>query len=308
MNQAFHEGERHVQQLVGVRDKLALLGDRLIRDQLPEQHRQFFAQLPFLLIGVVDAAGQPWASALANPPGFIQSPDARTLQIHAHAAQGDPLHHCLAPGSPVGLLGIEPHTRRRNRVNGLVERVFDAGFAVRVQQSFGNCPKYIHPRKATYLASNAARPKRAEQLQELDAQARRIILGADTFFIATAYPATDDADDAGETRHGVDVSHRGGPPGFVRFEGDDTLSIADFVGNSFFNTIGNIALNPRAGLLFVDFESGDLLQLAVDAEILWNESTTTASPETTTRRLRFRVRQVRRISASLPLLWEQETR
>jgi predicted pyridoxine 5'-phosphate oxidase superfamily flavin-nucleotide-binding protein len=223
------------------------------------------------------------------------------LQIHAHAAQGDPLQRCLVPGAAVGLLGIEPHTRRRNRANGFVERVFDAGFVVRVQQSFGNCPKYIHPRKATYVTPNAAQPKRAEQLQQLDAQAHRMILGADTFFIATAYPA---GDDAGETRHGVDVSHRGGPPGFVRIDGDDTLSVPDFVGNSFFNTIGNIALNPRAGLLFIDFESGDLLHLAVDAEILWNESATTASPETTTRRLRFRVRQARRASASLPLLWE----
>lgn len=302
MNEVFHEGERHAQDLVGVRDKLASLGPRLIRDQLTEQHRQFFAQLPFLVVGAVDAAGQPWAGALANPPGFVESPDTCTLQVRARFCLVGPLHRCLMLGAPVGLLGIEPHTRRRNRANGIVEGVFDEGFSVRIRQSFGNCPKYIHARKATYF-SRAPRPQTVQMLPKLDAMARTLILGADTFFIATAYPATGGLH---ATQHGVDVSHRGGPSGFVEIDGDDVLSISDYVGNSFFNTIGNLELNPRAGLLFIDFKSGDMLHLAVDAEVLWHENPARETPHATTRRLRFRVREIRRVSASLSLLWEQE--
>jgi len=302
VNAVFHEGERYAQERVGVRDKLSSIGSRLICDQLSDQHRQFFAQLPFVLVGAVDALGQPWAGALASSPGFIVSPDTRTLQILTRVGLVEPLLQCLVTGAPVGILGIEPRTRRRNRANGIINEVFDEGFSVGVRQSFGNCPKYINARKATYF-SRTPRPQTVQVLPKLDAMARTLILGTDTFFIATAYPATGGLH---TTQHGVDVSHRGGPPGFVEIESDDVLWIPDFVGNSFFNTIGNLALNPRAGLLFIDFKSGDLLHLAVDADVVWRENAALATPQTTTRRLRFRVKEIRRVRASLSLLWEEE--
>lgn len=303
MSEAFHEGERFAQEVTGMRDLLASKGSRLIREELSDQHQQFFAQLPFVLIGVLDAAGQPWAGVLANPPGFISSPDARTLQVLSHAGQFGLVAQGLAQGAFVGLLGIEPHTRRRNRANGIIERLFDDGFTIGIRQSFGNCPKYIQARKASYF-SRTPNPKPVEMLPKLDAVARALILGADTFFIATAYLPIGNLYTAG---HGVDISHRGGPPGFVDIDSEGVLSIPDFIGNYFFNTIGNLALNPRAGLLFIDFKSGDQLHLAVDAEVVWNKSSATENSETTTRRLRFRVKEIRRIRASLSLHWEQES-
>ncbi len=36
-----------------------------------------------------------------------------------------------------------------------------------------------------------------------------------------------------------------------------------------FNTLGNFAVNPRAGLLFLDFESSRTLQLVGRPEIQW---------------------------------------
>src|SRR3546814_14766932 len=74
---------------------------------------------------------------------------------------------------------------------------------------------------------------------------------------------------SGLREQGADVSHRGGRPGFVRVTEDDgrsVLTIPDFSGNQFFNTLGNIAINPRAGLLFVDFATGDLLTLTGRSE------------------------------------------
>lgn len=297
--QVFHEGECLIQARAGVLDRMAALGEQVMRTSMPEQHRIFFAQLPFVIVGSVDVEGQPWASILTNPPGFISSPDARHLLVRARPAVADPLHETLITDAPIALLGIEQPTRRRNRMNGIVERI-DDGLLVGVQQSFGNCPKYIQARQVEYwnIESNGT-VHSATALNELT---RQIVLRADTLFIATAHPCANH----GTTRsHGVDVSHRGGKPGFVRADSDSTLTLPDFAGNRFFNTLGNIMLNPRAGLLFIDFESGDLLYIAADAEIIFD------SPELDAfsgaeRLLRLKIRHVRHVVASLPLRWNGE--
>ncbi|MDM0028641.1 pyridoxamine 5'-phosphate oxidase family protein [Variovorax saccharolyticus] len=294
---AWHEGERAMQARAGVRERMELIGTRVVRDHMPDQHRDFFAQLPFLIVGSVDQASQPWASVLAAPPGFAHSPDPRRLRVDVLPADGDPLAQALVPGASIGLLGIEPHTRRRNRMNGVVERVDGGGFAVGVRQSFGNCPKYIQAREPVFVKGErpAATPRRVEQI---DAAARRVIEAADTFFIATSHPAAGSAGVA----QGVDVSHRGGRPGFVRVADDGSLTVPDFAGNSFFNTLGNIVVNPRAGLLFVDFDSGDLLQVAVTAEVIW-DGPELAAFEGAERLLRMRVVSVLHRPAALPLRW-----
>lgn len=151
----FHEGERAVQARVGVQERLAELGPRVIRDFMPDQHRAFFEQLPFVIAGTVDARGQPWASVLVQPPGFMRSPQPRQLDVRARPLPGDPLAAHLAEGAAIGLLGLEPHTRRRNRMNGVVRRLGASGFSVDVRQSFGNCPNYIQAREPVYLENRA---------------------------------------------------------------------------------------------------------------------------------------------------------
>jgi predicted pyridoxine 5'-phosphate oxidase superfamily flavin-nucleotide-binding protein len=295
----WHEGERAAQAREGVRGPMEEIGLRVLRNYMPEQHRSFYTQLPFLIAGSVDEEGQPWASVLAQPPGFITSPDPQHLAVHAAPLAGDPLAENLRPGAALGLLGIEPHTRRRNRMNGIVEHVLEDGFTVRVAQSFGNCPKYISARKPEYVDEHPDHAGTVHRGTALDEAALRVIRHADTFFIATAYPG----DDAVSNRaHGVDVSHRGGKPGFVHVSGDGVLTVPDFIGNQFFNTIGNLAVNPRAGLLFIDFDNGDLLYLAVEGETIW-EGPEVAAFGGAQRLLRFQVRQVQRTEAVLPLRW-----
>lgn len=295
----FHEGECAVQERVGVREKLAAIGPRVIRDFIPEQHREFFSQLPFVMVGSVDGGGQPWGSVLANPPGFIESPSPRQLVVRALPQASSPLEETLLPGRHIALLGIEPHTRRRNRVNGVVASVANHAFAMDVRQSFGNCPKYIQARQPEYLGTASTTGKSLRHAGRLSAAARTLILGADTFFIATCHPG---AERDSRSSHGVDVSHRGGKPGFVRVSGDGTLTVPDFTGNFFFNTLGNITVEPRAGLLFIDFGTGDLLYLAVDAEIIWQGADLEAFAGAE-RLLRFRVREMRLVESGLPLRW-----
>jgi hypothetical protein len=294
----FHAGEQAVQQRAGVRDAAESMGRRGIRRFMPEQHREFFSAQPFVVIGGVDASGQPWATLRAGAPGFVSSPDARSLRIEGGALPGDPLAATWREGALLGGLGIEPRTRRRNRVNGVVRAVEGETLQVEVMQSFGNCPKYIQSRTPVFIERDAAaaraQPEIATQLSSAD---RELLARADTFFIASANLS----DEAGLGK-GVDVSHRGGAPGFVRVDDANTLTTPDYSGNRFFNTIGNLTHDPRAGLLFIDFASGDLLYLAVQAEIIWdgNELASFAGAQ---RLVRFHVNEVRRSRGALPFRW-----
>lgn len=294
----WHAGELALQQRMGVAERMAALGGRLIRDFMPEQHRDFYRQLPFMLLGSVDAQGNPWASILEGRPGFVQSPEPRLLQFNCRPLAGDPAATNLTEGAAVGLLGIELHSRRRNRLNGQVQLNPDGGFSVAVAQAFGNCPKYIQQRTAHLVrqpGAPAAQP--TQRLNGLDAAARALIAGADTCFVASYL------DPAGDSRQrSVDISHRGGQAGFVRVEGN-CLSIPDFAGNQHFNTLGNLLLNPRAGLLFIDFNCGDLLQLSGRTEMVF-EGPEVVAFQGAERVWRVQVEQLVRRPAALALRWD----
>lgn len=259
----FHSGELEAQQRAGKAAQLETAGRRVIRAEMPEQHRQFFAQLPFIVAATVDREGWPWASLLTGPPGFVSAPDPVTLRIEARPGPGDPLDSVLVAGADIGLLGIELQTRRRNRMNGIVDSVDEAGMTVGVSQSFGNCPRYIQQR--WLRAADLVPAPEPVVAAGLDAEAVAQIRGADTLFIATHHH-----DRLHSHNGGTDVSHRGGKPGFVGIDEDGRLLLPDFNGNAYFNTIGNLLRNARAGLLFADFERGDMLHVSVRTEVLWD--------------------------------------
>ena len=295
---AFHAGELALQARAMVDERLAQAAARAIRDHMPDQHREFFTVLPFLLVGSVDTRGQPWASVLTGAPGFVSSPDPRSLHVRAVPQPHDPLARALRQGAPLGLLGIQPHTRRRNRANGHVVAADRQGFLLRIDQSFGNCPKYIQAREPTHTGESLAAPA-VERLDGLDADTVRLVRGADTFFIATAHPQVHDSP---LPEHGADISHRGGKPGFIRVDAGRVLTVPDFTGNSYFNTLGNLQLEPRCGLLFIDHDSGDTLQLAARARIV-GEGRELESFRGALRLLRLEVTSAIRARSALPLRW-----
>jgi uncharacterized protein len=250
----WHEGELAAHRLAGVE---AAGGGAGIRSFMPDQHRLFFVQAPFLIAATVDDDNAPVATLLVGGAGFVASPDPRSLAIAV--AGGDPSARHLTSGAPIGLLAIQPETRRRNRANGRIAYAGETGLLVDVRQSFGNCPQYIRPRHLQVTPTDAP----FAVFEGLDEAARAQVTAADTFFVATGSgPRVENG--------GVDISHRGGPAGFVRVEGD-VLTIPDYRGNNYFNTLGNLVLEPRCALLFIDFAVGRLLQLQGTAEVLWDE-------------------------------------
>ena len=293
----FHKGEQLAQERVGVRDKVEKLGRQVIRDHLPDQHREFYGELPFVILGTVDDEGRPWASLVPGRPGFMTTPDARTLDVGIQPLFGDLLNDTLRPGTDIGVLGIQPDARRRNRLTGRIDSVRSGGFTVSVHHTFGNCPQYIQTRTVEVLTEidTPERERKLVRSDRFDETARRLIEQADTLFIATAHVDGDEP-----ASQGADVSHRGGRPGFVRIENDRTLVFPDFSGNFHFNTVGNILVNPQAGFLFADFESGDLVYLSGTAEIVWNGQDVAAFAGAE-RLIRFQADMVIRVEASLPL-------
>lgn len=285
-----HAGEDAVQRRLGVHERMAAVMGQVVRTWMPDQHRELFCKLPTLLVGSVDAQGRPWASILHGTPGFISAPDERHLRIAARPMPADPWQPAI--DTPLGLLALEPHTRRRNRMNGSVVALDGEGFTVEVDQSFGNCPKYIQARSPQAVDHGTPPVPTAEDTR-LSEPALQLVRTADTLFIASA-SRTPRAHAGAE---GVDVSHRGGRPGFVQadvHDGRSVLTIPDYPGNQFFNTLGNLTVNPRAGLLFIDHDAGHLLHVTGTAELLWHD------PQ---RAIRFTVVEGWWRPNALPLRW-----
>ncbi len=296
----FHAGEQAIQERLGVRERMADFGRRVIRPYLPLQHREFYRQLPFIVAAAVDGDGDPWVTLITDRPGFVTSPDDRTLRIAALPVQGDPVRAALTDGAPVGLLGIELETRRRNRVTGHLRERTASGVELAVDQSFGNCPQYIQTRTPSFVRTpgdDSATAERARTFTTLSPRLQDWIRRADTCFVASYVPASGDG-----VREGVDASHRGGRPGFVHVDGN-SLTLPDYAGNLHFNTLGNFLLNPRGGLTFVDFESGSLLQLTGTVELLWEDDPLIKAFEGAERGWRFTVSRGVELVDALPLRW-----
>jgi uncharacterized protein len=293
----FHAGERQVQKRLGV-EAIEHWARKAIRPYMPEQHRAFHTALPFLIAAARDKEGRPWVTVLEGPDGFVTSPDPRTLVIDAHPPRGDALDQALVTGSDIGLLGIELATRRRNRVNGKVTSSATGALTFQVDQSFGNCPQYITPRR--WRRTDGAVPATPRVDKTLSTGQIDWIRAADTFFIASGHRGDGDL-----ASFGMDASHRGGEPGFTRVQGGNHISFPDYAGNNHYNTIGNLVLDPRVGMLFTDFATGSLLQITGRASIDWDSEAVTKVPGAR-RLVNIDIEAVIELPGALSLRWDND--
>lgn len=271
----YHPGELAVQRLAGVTGQAARLAGMVGAGQLSGGLGAFLAGRTFAALSARDRDGTPWVSPLIGAPGFLEVAGPTTLHVHYRLPKADPLHD-LAPGQPVGLVVMEFAIRRRARINGTLLAVDGDVLTIGVEQAYGNCPQYIQSRHTAPTApvdDGAARTGTT-----LDTADIALIRGADTFFLGTHHRT-----------HGSDASHRGGTPGFVRVEDDGTLWWPDYPGNNMFNSLGNIAENGEAALLFVDFAGGTALHLTGRAEVAWTDHEIPGDDGGTGRRVQFRL-------------------
>ncbi len=300
----FHAGELQVQRRTGEAAAGARNGS-VITDTILAGAIPFLAQQPFLVLGSIDTDGAVWASVLFGSPGFLDASDPRRLEIDLTTAAldgGDPLWAAVASDPRVGGLAIELSSRRRLRINGDLRVAGAASAVLEVAECYPNCPKYIHRRHLSLHGNDAtdggrgdARAARAPDAGAgLEGAPLPLIDDAVTFFVASV-----------NAERGLDASHRGGRPGFVRRLGPTTLRVPDYAGNSMFNTLGNLSLDPRAGLLFPDFEQGRLLQLTGAAELHFDQDDPAGLTGGTGRFWDFHVRRWRAVD--MPAMLANET-
>jgi uncharacterized protein len=273
----FHEGELAVQLRAGVLDQAARLAQMLDTPDLSGGFARFLADRTFVVLTARDRTGRLWASPILEDPGFV-SAYGQSMSVEAVPRPGDPLAD-LPADQPIGLLAIDFVTRRRVRVNGRLMRASAGGLQIAVDQAFGNCPKYIQARQLV-PTQPMARGVSTTRSSAVDAADRDLIRAADTFILGTVHPT-----------RGVDSSHRGGPPGFVRVEGNQ-LWWPDYEGNNMFNSMGNLQVNPEAALLFLDFHGGRTLHLSGSAQLLWITPGAAGDDGGTGRRVRFQTEAV----------------
>lgn len=263
----WHRGELAAQKRAGAED-IAVRAAPFLRDHMLQQHRDFHTSLPFVVMTGQDEQKSLWTTVLEGQDGFIQSPDERSLTFAATPTDSDPLAHAITNGTDIGMLGIQLSTRRRNRLSGCI-RASGERLRLDVRQAFGNCPRYIHKREWRRVTGHSPgdAPDQALASASLAADQIERIARADTLFIGSGQQDTE-----GEPSNGFDSSHRGGEAGFVRVIDATHLSIPDYAGNNFFNTIGNLIEDPRVALLFIDFETGGMLHISGNAMVEWEPS------------------------------------
>ncbi|QYN18788.1 pyridoxamine 5'-phosphate oxidase family protein [Amycolatopsis sp. DSM 110486] len=291
----YHTGEIAVQDRAELSEQARFsLGG--IGSAVPEVAAAFLTEQPAIFVGGQDAAGRVWASQLTGPPGFLQAPTPHVLTINALPEPGDPLTDILAAASGrparLGMIALEPATRRRMRING---RAVAAGSGLRVDldQVIANCPKYLQKRTYRFLDPDTDSMVLREVCESasLSPAQQQTVREADTFFIAS----TSDSGDA-------DASHRGGNPGFVEVVSPRLLRWPDYVGNAMFLTLGNLLVHPAAGLLFPGWETGSALHLTGTARTVWDPAVASAIPGAQ-RVVEFAVESVREVLGSSPLRW-----
>ena len=287
----YHEGERAVQERAGVRAMADRIG-RGIDDALSPAIAEFLAQRYSVILGIIDLSGWPWASQVVGPPGFITALDERTLRFDAAPVAGDVLHESLRANPKLALLAIDLTTRRRARVNGRAELRASGAIELHVEEVFGNCPKYIQRREPVAVRTDD--PVGAVEVEvepAMSQKVRDLVAAADTFFLATAHP-----------QGGADVSHRGGRTGFVRVIDRRTLLWPDYTGNMMFQSLGNLAVDGGAGLLFVDWGGSATVQLTGRASVDWDPERAAAFPGAQ-RLVELAVHEVRWNPAGNPIQW-----
>ena len=290
----YHEGERTIQDACGTRelaDKLA----GLVKAAVDPRAREFLEQQRWIVVGSTDATGQPWASMLFGPAGFVATADGRNVALELASASHspkDPLWSNLKLGDDLGLLAIDFDTRRRLRINGTIEANAVGQALLRVRESYPNCAKYIHRRRLLSLMLTAPDDRGLESDGPLAEAQLEWIAGSTVFFMATRHP-----------RRGLDVSHRGGLPGFVHVT-PGRLSVPDYTGNGMFNTLGNLQVDDRAGLLFVDFIRGSALQVAGRVVVRDEQAASTTHPSQTRRFWELLVTSFRELPLGVAYHWE----
>ena len=244
---------------------------------------------PLIAIGTLDKERRPWTTLWGNGDNGFARPVGQDIigirtpvtgqhdpvieELFGKEAKGDIIRE-EGKGRMVSGLTIDLETRKRTKMYGRMvagalsiredeatdheEHVAEVQLVLKIEQSLGNCPKYLNKK---HMVAALAKPQLVSDSMKLPQQALDIIEKADLFFISSSQHDQD-----------MDTNHRGGPQGFMRVVSNDesgaVVVYPEYSGNRLYQTLGNLYLNPLAGICVPDFETGDMLYFTGTTEIL----------------------------------------
>ena len=292
----YHSGERLAQEYAGETTQAEFNG-QAIEKFIIDGAINFISEQEYAIVSITDDADNVWASVLSGDRGFLNAIDPKNILIDINAVdigENDVFWTVVEKNKKIGMLIIELDSRRRLRINGTVSHVDNNSVHIKVQESYPNCMKYIQRRHIVERSSwTSDFQNKFSTGNTLSEPQKSLIRNADTFFIGTANP-----------KGNLDVSHRGGNPGFVEFVDDKTLRIPDYQGNSMFNTFGNLLVNNHAGVVFWDFDKGIALQMTGTARIYWNQPTNEEKITSTGRFWEFEIKEWNERKIGRDFTWE----
>ena len=275
----WHEGEEYMHTLL----KVPGLENPTSLGMTPfaEYHLR---RAPLLAVGALDDEGRPWTTLWGGKPGFTRSLGQSVIGLRTMVDDRyDPVLPLLAlprddigelstrRPKPVSALSIDLATRTRVKLSGEVmagaveenaaseggSTVAEAQVIIAVKSSLGNCPKYLNAKK---ISSAMPSPTSSIDTFPLGEEALGLIAKADLFFITSHHHRT------------LGTNHRGGPSGFVRVLQNDPSAVVlvypEYSGNRFYQTLGNLKVNSKAGVVIPNFDSGDVLYFTCETEIV----------------------------------------
>jgi NAD(P)H-flavin reductase len=278
----WHTGEEEMHKLLQVPHM-----DNPTQPYLTPHASNILVRSPLMALGTLDAEGRPWTTLWGGEAGFSQPVAQSIIGVKTTVSRElDPVLKMLlgdmadgevyqekGVGKMVGALAIDLETRRRVKLYGRMvagalaateEGLGEVQLVVKIEQSLGNCPKYLNKK---HIISHLPKPKLVTAEFPLPQSAINVIEKADLFFISSSNHQAD-----------MDTNHRGGPTGFVRILSNDedglTLVYPEYSGNRLYQTLGNLHTTPQAGLVFPDFDTGDVLYITGKTEILAGKAAT----------------------------------
>ena len=242
----FHAGQREVQEEANSRPTADLLASRSKGAEGEIPPRMLAADI--VLLAMLAADGSLTFQAVSGTPPLLQGESSGAIYFP------DGLQLPSDNGALAGGIAIELALRQRSRLNGRLARR-DGRLLFSAEETFANCRKYIAPSMALEAAMHVG-PLERDDIAIDDPALALAVATAETAFVAsmalTGLP---------------DVSHRGGPTGFISLDATSrTVRWAELLGNGMLKTAGNIRATGTTTLLLLDVESGDAYELAGRAE------------------------------------------
>ncbi|CZT16794.1 related to oxidoreductase, FAD-binding [Ramularia collo-cygni] len=253
---------------------------------------------PLISIGTVDKQGRPWTTLWGGERGMARPLGGGIIGIRTPiTGKFDPVVEELVGQDPsnqavkeegsrsmVSGLTIDLVSRKRvkmygrmmagvlgmrdDEVTGQSVSIAEIQLVLKIEQSLGNCPKYLNSKVIEPAVSS---PELISDSPRLPPPALELLAKADLFFVSSAQHDTD-----------MDTNHRGGPPGFLRVdsneEGGAVVYWPEYSGNRLYQTLGNLMINPLAGICVPDFDTGDMLYLTGKTEILVGQDAAAVLP------------------------------